>query len=117
LIGALIAVFVVRCLRSPQRTRLDEVVALPGATESYLRVFVLAVVFFVLAAVTDPAFTFKDTVRPVEYVWVVKDREYLIKTNLERVKETSASLAAGVPLGGIQGLDPGTREQSLGLPR
>jgi Na+-driven multidrug efflux pump len=71
IVSALLAGWIIRWLRSPLQSLLGDVIGTNAVAEYYLRVFVLVIVFMVLAAVADPTFNFKDTVRPVEYVWAV----------------------------------------------
>lgn len=70
-VSVLLAWWIIRWLRAPLQSLLGDVIGTNAVADYYLRVFVLVIVFMVLAAVADPAFNFKDTVQPVEYVWAV----------------------------------------------
>jgi hypothetical protein len=60
-----------RVLRPGLRGLLDEVVNLPAATTFHLRAFGLVICFTVLSALSEPRFSFKESVRFMEYVWAV----------------------------------------------
>lgn len=70
-VSVLIVWWVLRWLLPALQALLQDVVGASAIAEYYRRVFVLAVVLMVLAAVADPSFNFKDTVHPIEHVWAV----------------------------------------------
>jgi len=73
-VSILIVVLIDRFLRPGLRGLLEETLALPAATEFYLRAFTIVVVFVALAAVLDTYSELKDGARFMEYVWAIADR-------------------------------------------
>jgi hypothetical protein len=69
---SIVVAFVDRLLRPSLRDLLEEITGLPAATDFYLRVFVIVVVFVALAAVLGAGHAdLKDGARFMEYVWSV----------------------------------------------
>jgi hypothetical protein len=73
-LSILIVVLIHRLLRSALRSLLEQVVALPAATEFYLRAFAIVVVFVALAAALGTHADLKDGARFMEYVWATAAR-------------------------------------------
>ena len=73
-LSILIVVLIDRLLRPGLRGLLEETVALPAATEFYLRAFAIVVVFVALAAALDTYSDLKDSARFMEYVWAIAAR-------------------------------------------
>ena len=67
----LIVVLIDRLLRPGLHGLLEEVVALPAATEFYLRAFAIVLVLLSLAAVLGNRPDLKDGARFMEYVWAI----------------------------------------------
>jgi len=75
LIASILAVVLInRLLRPGLRGLLEQVVALPAATEFYLRAFAIVVVLIALAATLDTYSELKEGARFMEYVWAIADR-------------------------------------------
>lgn len=78
LITLILSIFIVvsidRLLRPGLRGLLEEIVALPPATEFYLRAFAMAVILVAVANVIDTYSELKDGARFMEYTWAVADR-------------------------------------------
>ncbi len=75
LVTLVISIFIVllidRILRPGLRGLLEEIVALPAATEFYLRAFAVVLVFVAIGAMLGSSFDLKDGARFMEYVWAV----------------------------------------------
>ena len=70
----LIVVLIDRLLRPGLRGLLEQVIALPAATEFYLRAFAIVVVLIALVASLDTYSELKDGAHFIEYVWAIADR-------------------------------------------
>lgn len=73
-LSILIVALIDRLLRPALRGLLEQVVALPAATEFYLRAFAIVVVLVALAAVLGTHSDLKDGARFMEYVWAIAAR-------------------------------------------
>lgn len=73
-VATLIVLLIDRLLRPGLRGLLEETVALPAATEFYLRAFAIVVVCVALSNILDTYSDLKDGARFMEYVWAVADR-------------------------------------------
>jgi len=81
-LSILIVVWIDRLLRPGLRGVLEQIVALPAATEFYLRAFATVITFVALAAVMGTHPDLKDGARFMEYVWVVAARLQEVFQNL-----------------------------------
>ena len=70
-IAVVLLILVDRLLRPGLRGLLDDVTALPAATEFYLRAFALAIVLVALAALLGAHPDLKSDAHFMEYVWAV----------------------------------------------
>lgn len=70
-VSILIVVLIDRLLRPGLRGLLEQIVALPAATEFYLRAFAIVLVFVAIGAVLGPHTDLKDGARFMEYVWAI----------------------------------------------
>ena len=70
-VAVIVLILVDRLLRPGLRGLLEDVTALPAATEFYLRAFGLAIVFIALAAVFGAHPDLKTDPHFMEYVWAV----------------------------------------------
>jgi hypothetical protein len=70
----LIVLLVDRLLRPGLHGLLEEIVALPAATEFYLRAFAIVVLLVALSNVLDTYSDLKDGARFMEYTWAIADR-------------------------------------------
>ena len=73
-VSILIVALIDRLLRPGLRGLLEEIVALPAATEFYLRAFAIVIVLVALGSVVDTNSDLKDGARFMEYVWAIADR-------------------------------------------
>jgi len=75
LVTLVISIFIVllidRILRPGLRGLLEEIVALPSATEFYLRAFAIVLAFVAIGAMLGSSFDLKDGARFMECVWAV----------------------------------------------
>ncbi len=74
ILSIFIVVLVDRLLRPGLRGLLEEIVALPPATEFYLRAFITVIILVGVANVIDSYSDLKDGARFMEYAWAVADR-------------------------------------------
>ncbi|MBZ5653820.1 MAG: hypothetical protein LAO56_00925 [Acidobacteriia bacterium] len=81
-LSILLVVWVDRLLRPGLRGLLEQIVALPAATEFYLRAFATVIVFVALAAVLGTHPDLKDGARFMEYVWAIAARLQDVFQNL-----------------------------------
>lgn len=70
-VAVVLLILVDRLLRPGLRGLLDDVTALPAATEFYLRAFALAIVLIALAALLGAHPDLKNDAHFMEYVWAV----------------------------------------------
>ncbi len=70
-VAVVLLILVDRLLRPGLRGLLEDVTALPAATEFYLRAFALAIVFIALASVLGANPDLKDNAHFMEDVWAV----------------------------------------------
>ncbi|MGP0021024.1 MAG: hypothetical protein ACLPHP_20815 [Candidatus Sulfotelmatobacter sp.] len=70
-VAVVLLILVDRLLRPGLRGLLDDVTALPAATEFYLRAFDLTIVFIALAALFGIHPDLKNDAHFIEYVWAV----------------------------------------------
>lgn len=73
-LSILIVLLIDRLLRPGLRGLLEEIVALPAATEFYLRAFAIVLVFVAIGAVLGTSIDLKDGARFMEYVWAIAAR-------------------------------------------
>jgi len=70
-VSILIVVLIDRLLRPGLRGLLEQIVALPAATEFYLRAFAVVLVLVAIGAVLGNRPDLKDGARFMEYIWAI----------------------------------------------